>query len=177
MARRRSWLAGGAAACLGWGCSPVDLERAAAVEPRSAPMLLSDVAFEGWSGPVRELSLEARRADVDLDRRVARLEQVRIALRGGDGVGPVEVSSPTGEFDLARDALWLRGGVEGRTRPGERFATDELRFNHSSGTLESATPVHLERGDLMLDAASMDLDLRARRLHFLGPVDAELKPR
>lgn len=162
---------GGAAAAL-LACSPPELERAAALEV--PPLLLRGIALEGWTGAVRELSVEASQATIDLEGRVALLEQVRISLAGGEA-GPLEVRSPSGEFDLARDVLWLRGGVEGQTRPGERFSTAELRFDQESGRLHSAQPVRIERPNLDLTASAMDLDLGARRLSLHGAVRAELR--
>jgi LPS export ABC transporter protein LptC len=141
-----------------------------------APLRLRGVALEGWSGGVRDLSVEAREAVVDLELRVAQLEQVRIGVSGTNG-GALEVEAPTGEFDLTRDALALRGGVEGRTEPGERFTTEEVHFDQELGRLRSDDPVRLQRPGLDLRASSMDLDLRARRLKLKGAVSAALQPR
>jgi hypothetical protein len=164
-----------AIALLGLACSPVDLGGGA--EPGGAlpPVRLRGVALEGWSGAVRELSVEASDATIDLDARVARLEWIRIALSGSE-VGPLEVKAPSGEFDLARDALWLRGGVEGRTQPGERFSTAEVSFDQEAGRLHSDRPVSLSRPNLQLTADGMDLDLRSRRLRLTGAVRAQLEP-
>ena len=161
-------------AALALACSPIDLQRPSAIGAE-APLLLRGVALEGWSGAVRELSVEAREATIDLEARVARLDQVRIALSGSEA-GSLEVRAPSGEFDLARDALWLRGGVEGRTQPGERFTTEELRLDQESGRLYSDRPVQFERAGLDLRASAMDLDLRARRLRLHGAVSAALQP-
>jgi len=139
-------------------------------------VLLRGVALEGWTGAVRELSVEASKATVDLEARVAALDQVRIAL-SGSAAGDLEVHAPSGEFDLARDALWLRGGVVGRTQPGERFTTEEVRLDQATGRLYSEHPVHLERPNLDLTASTMDLDLHARRLRLQGAVRAELLPK
>jgi LPS export ABC transporter protein LptC len=156
-------------------CSPPELERAVAPGLEAPPLVLRGIALEGWTGAVRDLSVEASQATVDLEGRVARLEQVRISLAGGE-TGPLQVRSPSGEFDLARDVLWLRGGVEGQTHPGERFSTAELRFDQESGRLHSAHPVRIERANLDLTASAMDLDLGARRLSLHGAVRAGLRP-
>jgi LPS export ABC transporter protein LptC len=123
---------------------------------------------------VRDLSVEASQATIDLEGRIARLDQVRISLAGGE-TGPLEVRAPSGEFDMARDVLWLRGGVEGQTRPGERFSTAELSFDQESGRLQSAHPVRIERANMELTASAMDLELAARRLSLHGAVRAELR--
>jgi hypothetical protein len=164
-----------AIALLGLACSPVDLDGGADAGTTLPPVRLRGVALEGWSGAVRELSVEAREATIDLEARVARLEQVRIGLSGSEA-GPLEVQAPSGEFDLARDSLWLHGGVEGWTQPGERFATAEVRFDQEGGRLHSDQAVSLSRPNLQLTAEGMDLDLRSRRLRLSGAVRAELKP-
>jgi LPS export ABC transporter protein LptC len=137
-------------------------------------VILKGVALEGWTGDARELSVQAREASIDLGTRIAQLDQVRIALADSQA-GPVEVQAPAGQFDLARDALWLKGGVEGRTGPDERFTTEEMRLDQDTGHLHSEYPVRLERPNLDLKAASMDFDMRARRLRLLGGVSAELR--
>lgn len=143
--------------------------------PHQPPVVLKGVALEGWAGEVRELSVEAREARIDLDTRIAQLDQVRIGLAASEA-GPLEVRAPEGQFDLSRDSLWLRGGVEGQTGPEERFFTQEMRLDQDTGHLRSDHPVSFSRPNLDLTALAMDLDLRARRLRLLGAVRAELRP-
>lgn len=155
-------------------CSPLDLDAGPRAPRQPPPVTLREVALEGWNGAVQELSLHADQASIDLATRVAHLDQVTIALSGPESRG-LEVRAPRGEFDLQRDSLWLRGGVEGQTQPGERFSTEELRLDQETGRLRSEKPVHIERPDLDLSARGMDIDLGERRLLLRGSVRAELK--
>lgn len=159
---------------LALACSPLELDRSAGPRVQQPPVILKGVALEGWAGDTRELSVEAREASIDLETRIAQLDQVRIALADSQA-GPVEVHAPAGQFDLSRDALWLKGGVEGRTGAEERFTTEEVRLDQDTGRLHSEHPVRLERPNLDLKASGMDFDLRDRRLRLLGGVSAELK--
>jgi len=155
------------------GCSPLDLDERAAPQ-EVPPVTLRGVVVEGWNEGVRDLSLRADQASIDLATRVAGLDRVTISLSGAEA-RQLEVKAPRGEFDLQHDALRLLGGVEGHTRPGERFTTEELHYEQETGRLRSEKPVHIQRPNLDLSAHGMEVDLGARRVRLHGSVRAELR--
>ena len=130
------------------------------------------VVFEGYRGTAPDFSVEARRADLDAER-TAVLDEVRIRL-SQERAGQVEILAPRGEFEVASGAFRLTGGVRGTTSAGERFHTDELRYDRDQGRLWTDTSVRLEREGLALRAAGMTIDVATQRIQLTGGVRAEL---
>jgi LPS export ABC transporter protein LptC len=167
-----------ALACALVGCGSA-LESLGPSRPGRAelpPAELEGVLFEGYRGELRDLFVTSERASVDMVGRVAQLSGVRLALAEPTR-GPIEVSAPTGEFQLDDDDFVLSGGVEGTAAKGERFTTDELAYVAAKRQLVSRDAVTLRRDGFELRADGLEIDLATRRLRLVGKVQAKVKPR
>lgn len=174
---------GGAAAAalslwLSLGCGAdlpgFDAPRSAAVQ--LPPIELEGVIFEGYRGELRELSVTAERARIDLTSRVADLDHVKFSFSEKDR-GQIEVAAPSGALELDADDFVLSGGVSGSAQEGERFSTEQIRYLAASRRLVSSTPVELQRAELLVRANGMELGLDERRLRLIGQVRAEVSHR
>ncbi len=144
--------------------------------PSLPPAELTGVVFEGYRGELRDLSVTAENARVDMVGRTAELRDVKLSFSEGTR-GRIEVAAPLGEFKLDGDDFELSGGVVGSAQEGERFATDEVRYLAARRELVSSTPVELRRSNLVLRADGMNLGLEQRRLRLIGAVKARVVPR
>jgi LPS export ABC transporter protein LptC len=163
------------AAC-GNGIDALATNAASSGLPSLPPAELTGVIFEGYRGELRDLSVTAQKARVDMVARTADLQDVKLSFSEGTR-GRIEVAAPVGEFKLDGDDFELRGGVVGSAQEGERFATDEVRYVAAKRELVSATPVELRRSNLVLRADGMKLGLEQRRLRLIGAVQARVVPR
>ena len=138
------------------------------------PAELTGVVFEGYAEGVRDLIISASRAEVDIEHGVARLDKVRISFAGEER-GPTRISAPFAEFRLDSDDFVLSGGVRGSTQFGERFSTSEVRYDHASRKLRSASRVKVQRANLQLEAEGMEIDVASRTIRLTGKVQAEMQ--
>lgn len=137
---------------------------------------LAGVVFDAFVGEERNARVRAARAEIAADGDTARLEEVHIELREPNR-GSIEVRSPEGEFELVGGDFLLRGGVEGVTGGGERFATDRLRYVAAEERLRSESPVRVLRSNLVLQAERMVFEMGDRRIRLEGRVSAEVDGR
>jgi len=158
------------------GCIPTD-ESSELFAERSVPAAeLEGVVFEGFEAGRRDVVVRSRRASVDPITRIATLEAVQISFSDAQR-GAVSVRSDQARFDLRRDDFVLLGGVEGTTAEGERFLTDEVRYQSEKARLWTDRPVRVLRENLVLRADGMELDLESRKMKLVGRVRAEVAPR
>ena len=162
--------------CLGCGAGLQGFDAPRSAAPELPPIELEGVIFEGYRGELRELSVTAERARIDLAARVADLEQVKFSFSENDR-GRIEVAAPNGALELDEDDFVLSGGVSGSAQEGERFSTEQIRYLAASRRLVSATPVELRRAYLLVRANGMELGLEERRLRLIGQVRAEVAHR
>ena len=137
------------------------------------PAELQGVAFEGYRGELRDLSVTSRTATVDMAGKVALLEDVTLSFTE-ESRGKLEVSAPHGEFKLDKDDFVLTGGVTGSAQAGERFSTASVHYVAANRQLVSTVPVELRRDDLVLRADGMQLGLEQRHLKLIGQVEARV---
>lgn len=165
-------------ACIGCGNGLDALAtNGVANEPlRMPPAELHGVTFEGYRGELRDLSVTAKEAKVDMVGRVAELADVKLSFSEGTR-GKIEVAAPVGAFKLDQDDFELSGGVVGSAQEGERFATQSVRYVAAKRELVSTSPVELRRSNLVLRANGMTLGLDQRRLRLVGAVKATVVPR
>jgi LPS export ABC transporter protein LptC len=138
------------------------------------PVELEGVVFEGYHGDLRDLSVTAASASVDMAAHVAKLQAVSIGFSTEDA-SKVEVAAPEGQFRLDGDDFALSGGVTGTTAEGERFATDAARYVSKTRTIESDSPVELRRTNLVLTASGMVLEVPTHKLRLNGNVRARVQ--
>ncbi|MCP4002663.1 MAG: LPS export ABC transporter periplasmic protein LptC [bacterium] len=137
------------------------------------PAQLTGVVFEGYAAGARDLLISAATAEVDSSGGVARLEKVMI-LFAQEERGRTRITAPHAEFRLDSDDFLLTGGVEGTTQDGDRFVTDEVRYEHERRKLYSSSGVRVERENLKLKADGMELDVATRSLKLTGRVQANM---
>ncbi len=137
--------------------------------------MLHGVVLEGYAAGSSEFRVRADSAQLDPVARIARLVQVEIEFADRQS-GPVHVQAAQGEFALDRDDFALRGGVVGETSEGERFETEELRYDDATRSLRSDVPVRMVRSNLEFRGRGMRLDVDSRRLRFSGRVTATSLP-
>lgn len=140
------------------------------------PIALSKVLFEGYHGDLRDLSVTAASATVDLTARIANLRDVSIGLTGEDK-SDVHIAAPSGEFHLDRDDFTLSEGVTGNTAEGERFATQTVHYISKRRVIVSDSAVELRRTNLVLSASGMELEVPTHRLRLTGNVKARVQPK
>ena len=140
------------------------------------PAELEGVIFEGYRGELRDLSVTAKKAVVDMVGRVASLEDVKLSF-SEQSRGKLDVGAPRGEFKLDQDDFVLSGGVVGTAQEGERFSTEAVRYVAANRELVSSSLVELRRSNLVIRADGMQLGLDERRLRLIGKVEARVVPR
>jgi LPS export ABC transporter protein LptC len=169
--RRLASLASGGALLLA-ACGPADSLSLSASRPElPSSSELRDVVIEGHRAAERDLLVRATRARLDLGERMARLDDVRIAF-DEERAGSVHVQADEGEVGLGSDDFVLRGNVRGSTGGGERFSTDELRYDAPGERLWTRRPVRVERTHMTLESEGMEIDLESSRIRFYGGVQA-----
>ncbi len=172
----RSWTGAALAACL-IACVPggPDLEPPA-IEAEVPGTLLRGVVVDGYRAATREFRVRAASAKVEPALKLVELRDVGIEF-DEEGRGTVNVWAERGTLKLDGDDLVLRGGVVGETGSGERFETEELRYDGARHRLWTDGAVRVERPNLVLTGMGMELDLSARRIRFTGNVEARtLRP-
>lgn len=160
-------------------CVPVadiELLADAATSVELPPAHLEGVVFEGYRAGSREFQVRAASAVVPVDGGNAVLRDVQISFE--DPLrGPVSIAAQTAEINLHSDDFVLRGGVEGATRDGERFVTDEVRYRNDKGLLWTDQPVRVYRSNLTLEGDGMEFDVKTQRLKVIGRVRTVVQPR
>ncbi len=138
--------------------------------------LLRGVVVDGYRAATREFQMRAASAEVEPELKLVRLRDVEIEF-DEEGRGTVNVRAKRGTLKLDRNDLVLRGGVVGETSSGERFETEELRYDGARHRLWTDGAVRVERPNLVLTGTGMELDLSAQRIRFTGHVEARtLRP-
>jgi LPS export ABC transporter protein LptC len=159
------------------GCGPAaePFDAAPPAPPELPPVQLEKVVFEGFHGDLRDLSVTAESASVDMIDHRAELHSVAIGV-SGDEAGKLEIAAPVGVFRLDRDDFALTGGVQGTTPDGARFKTDSVQYVAKKRALESSSSVELRRANIVLHASGMEIALDTHRLRLTGSVQANVKP-
>lgn len=152
-------------------CRPVgDLSAAPGLPELERATELTGVVFEGYSLDLRDVEVRAASARFDLASNAIHLERVDVAFREDPGL--VELEADEGLVVMEREDFVLTGNVNGTTGGGERFYTEELRFDGAERRLWSESPVRVERAALTLRGDGMEVDLATLRLRFIGRVRA-----
>ena len=165
---------------IGLGCnSGLDLLESAGTHGAPIelpPIEMEGVIFEGYHGDLRDLSVTADSATVDMTAHVANLREVSMGFSGEDA-GKVEISAPVGVFHLDGEDFTLSNGVRGKTGDGERFSTAAAHYVAARRVIESDSPVELRRANLVLTASGMELEVATHKLRLTGNVRARVQPR
>ncbi|MFI5317012.1 MAG: LPS export ABC transporter periplasmic protein LptC [Myxococcota bacterium] len=142
------------------------------------PIEMEGVRFEGYHGDLRDVSVIASSAIVDMKSNFADLREVSISFASDDeGAGKISIAAPVGEFHLDVDDFKLSKGVTGETEEGQRFTTDTARYIGSRRVIVSDVPVELRRDNLVVSAAGMEMEVATHRLRLNGNVRARVKPK
>jgi hypothetical protein len=87
---------------LGCGAGVDPFDQAPAAPPALPPVQLDIVVFEGFHGDLRDLSVTAASASVDMLGKRAELRSVSIGVTSEER-GKLSISAPHGEFRLDKD--------------------------------------------------------------------------
>ena len=174
MRRLASRIALSAGLWLALGCEPAQDLAGLSASLQPAPARLVGVIFEGYSAGSLEVEVRAARAEVDSVNRVVHLERVRINFQDPQH-GRVEVRANRAEFLLDSDDFVLREQVEGSTAEGERFSTEQVRYEQTAQRLWTHHPVRLYRDGLVVQGEGMEIDLASRRIRLMGKVEARME--
>jgi len=168
----------GVALAFGLGCNSgfdvLDTGGTHAGPVQLPPIEMQGVIFEGYHGDLRDLSVTADSATVDMTAHVANLTQVTMGFTG-DEAGKVEISAPAGLFHLDADDFTLSNGVHGKTEEGERFTTATAQYVAARRVIQSSTPVELHRSNLVLTASGMEMEVATHKLRLTGNVRARVQ--
>ena len=175
--RAARWLVGAlcaaSIACGGPSLSNVEgMERPTVEIP---PVELNGVVFEGYHGDLRDLSVKASSATVDMKTHIAHLRDVSIGF-ADDPNSKVDIAAPVGDFHLDGDDFALSGGVEGTTAEDEHFKSQAVNYVGKTRMLVSEVPVELHRSSVIMTANRMQFEVPTHRLHLWGNVHARVKP-
>ena len=174
--RAGRWLVGAVSAASVACNSNLDVLESSSVRPvvQMPPIEMERVLFEGYHGDLRDVSVTAASATVDMKANIANLRDVSIAF-AADDAGKVSIAAPNGEFHLDVDDFTLSNGVHGETAEGQRFTTDTARYIASRRVIVSDVPVELRRANLVVSAAGMEMEVATHRLRLNGNVKARVK--
>jgi LPS export ABC transporter protein LptC len=139
------------------------------------PVELTGVVFEGFHGDLRDLSMKASSATVDMKTHVAHMRDVTIGF-ADDPNSKVDISAPQGDFHLDADDFELTGGVNGTTAADEHFKSDAVSYVAKTRVLVSEVPVELHRSSVVMTANRMEFEVPTHKLHLWGNVHAKVKP-
>lgn len=140
------------------------------------PIELERVVFEGYHGDLRDLSVTAASATVDMTSKLANLRDVSIGFAAEDA-GKVRIAAPVGQFHLDADDFKLTNGVQGETAEGQRFTTEAASYVANRRLIVSDTPVELQRASVLLTASGMELEIPTHKLRLIGNVKARVQPK
>jgi LPS export ABC transporter protein LptC len=157
-------------ACL-IACAPAPEFEPPVFEGEVPRTVLRGVVVDGYRAATREFQVRAASAEVEPALKLVRLQDVRIEF-DDERRGVVNVRAERGTLQLDGDDFLLEGGVIGGTGSGERFETEELRYDGARHRLWTDGEVRVERPNMVLTGTGMELDLVARRIRFTGSVEA-----
>ncbi len=177
--RATRWLVGAVSAAAVAGCNG-GLDVLEGSGPRAPiqmpPIEMERVVFEGYHGDLRDLSVTAASATVDMTSKLANLRDVSIGFAAEDA-GKVQISAPVGQFHLEADDFKLTNGVHGETAEGQHFTTEAASYVSSRRVIVSDTPVELRRQSVVLTASRMELEIPTHTLRLFGNVKARVQPK
>jgi len=139
------------------------------------PVELTGVVFEGYHGDLRDLSVKATDATVDMKTHVAHLRDVSIGF-ADDPNSRMDIAAPVGDFHLDGDDFALSGGVEGTTAEDEHFKSEAVNYVSKTRMLVSDVPVELHRSSVIMTANRIQFEVGTSKLHLWGNVHARVKP-
>jgi len=139
------------------------------------PVELTDVLFEGFHGDLRDLSMKASSATVDMKTHIAHMHDVTIGF-ADDPNSKVDIAAPQGDFHLDADDFELSGGVHGTTAADEHFKSEAVSYVSKTRVLISEVPVELDRSSVIMTANRMEFTVPTHKLHLWGDVHAKVKP-
>lgn len=175
--RAARWLVGACCAALGaCNTSISDLENGdARPQIEMPPVEMTGVLFEGYHGDLRDLSVKATSATVDMKTKLAHLHDVQIGF-ADDPNSKMDISAPVGDFHLDGDDFALSGGVSGTTAADEHFKSQAITYVSKTRTIVSDVPVELHRSSVVMTANRMEFEVPTHKLHLWGNVHAKVKP-
>jgi hypothetical protein len=135
-------------------------------DARAEAMRIAGMTFVASEGPVTELLVAAREAQVDVAAHRAALAEVRARWAGADGRTSLELACDRGEFDLATNDLVAVGDVRGRLGDGREFAGPWLRYDRAAGVAFTDAPVVIYDQGRELRGGGLRYHVRDRRLRL-----------
>jgi LPS export ABC transporter protein LptC len=153
---------------------------ASAEEPDllSSELAVEDMTFVVSAGSHNDAIVEAERASVERNDRVARLDGVhaRVGKAAGDSPfaeGGLELRCERGSFDLASGDLTAEGNVRGRTADGRRFETQRLVYRRETGRVSTRSPVVIHDAFGTIRGAGFEYWVRENRFRLTGGASVE----
>jgi LPS export ABC transporter protein LptC len=147
----------------------VFIAQSAPARAETAPgLMLQGVTFIGSRGAVNDVVLEAERARVDPEARVAHLETVRASVRGGPRGKSFDMTCERGEYDLETGNFRAEGRVRGMTDEGRRFSTTWLRYDHAADLVSTDAPVVIDDATGRFSGGGFRYHVQEGRFRLLG---------
>lgn len=123
---------------------------------------------------VRKWSVQAESASHDLKNETALLKQLILTFYDPSS-SDVIITSSTGELDLKKRQVVLRGDVVMKAATGEAIYTDELIFVDSEKSVRTEHPVRFVADGYTISATGMRFDIVSRSMILQHQVEAVYK--
>lgn len=179
MPRRPTLSSALAAAALLLGSAP-----APAAPPVGPVFELKHMTYVASDGPVNELVLDARTAQVFPAQNEAHLQDVHAHLQApGDGSaaagpsrGSIDMRCDRGTFSIATGDFVAEGNVRGITGDGRRFQTTRLDYDRSEGLVTTDHPVVIQDETGTYRGGGFRYYVRDNRFRLVGGAEVLQEP-
>jgi LPS export ABC transporter protein LptC len=149
---------------------------AAAAAGDAAALLVERMTFVGSRAGVRDLVVEAERAQLSPKTEVALLEKVHAVVEEAEGRPGLEVTCERGELSTRTHDFLATGDVRGTTSDGRRFFTSWVRYDHQRRVAYTDAPVTITDPSGTLRGGGFRYHAREGRFRLLGGASVVQQP-
>jgi LPS export ABC transporter protein LptC len=143
--------------------------------PRSDDDLsMKQLNYTETRGGVRKWAVKAESASHDLKQEIAQLKELTLVLYD-PSANDLTVTSATGELDLKKREVLLRGDVVMKTAAGETLYTDELLFVEGEKIVRTESLVRFVADGYTVSGTGMRFNITNRSMVLQSQVEAVYK--
>jgi len=140
----------------------------AAAGADEATFELDGMTYVGSKAEEQLVVVEAIRAHFHPGNQTATLEQVHAHVTARDEEPGFEMTCDRGELNMATNAFFASGSVEGRTGDGRHFSTSWVRYDHKKGMAFTDAPVTITDTNGTYRGGGFRYDVKDQRFRLLG---------
>jgi LPS export ABC transporter protein LptC len=131
---------------------------------------VTGMTFVGTRGGSGDFVLKAEKGFFEPNSRLAHLEDVHVAARGGDPDDTFEVTCERGEFNVDTNDFLAEGDVHGSTGDGSRYTAPWVRYDREQDLLYTDAQVVMRDSAGTFRGDGFRYFLKERRFRLLGNV-------